>query len=125
MKNLQLERTLAGGQSVTSRRGSVQLRCPIAGCTESREAWQVMCFRHWRMVPRDRAFAVYAGVTSFDAAANREAQRSANHLAAIAAAVASVEWQLADQREASVSADDTDQLQTPPPATQVAQRTLF
>lgn len=58
-------------------------KCPVAGCDRQVAHHLVMCPLHWRAVPKGLADAVYR--------THRRAPGSALHMAAVRAAVTSVE----------------------------------
>ena len=47
--------------------------CPVAGCAAKRHRHHLMCFRHWRRVPRDLQQAIWAAARAMYSTGDVEA----------------------------------------------------
>jgi hypothetical protein len=71
--------------STTAIRGADDHRCPVGDCKRRVPAHQLMCARHWRLVPRDIQRVVYRAWRRGRGAG------TAAHQEAMAAAITAVE----------------------------------
>jgi hypothetical protein len=66
-------------------------QCPVRGCTSSVTMQKLLCYYHWRLVPRSLQRAVYRAWNGGEA--------TPDHAARCADALAAVEYKLTLQRE--------------------------
>lgn len=73
--------------------------CPIDGCTRLAKPRQLMCWPHWRRVPKALNYAVFDTFRAFDTAyAPNISDRYDEYLKARDAAIAAVEAKEASER---------------------------
>ena len=83
---------------MTARKGDP---CPIAGCTAHAKPRQLMCWPHWRRVPKPLNHAVFDTFRAYDTAKPGTGidDRYLEYLAARDAAIAAVEAKEAAERD--------------------------